>query len=79
MAVKRYLVARYDVTGLMEEEVEVLAGQVEAQAESTDADDFQPGHPDVPVKSWFEDVTDVGEMTREAWDAMRDRKAAAEQ
>lgn len=45
------LVIRYDVTGLSEDEIAVLAGEAQAQAESSDADEWSVGHPDVPVVS----------------------------
>lgn len=46
----RFLVAVFDVTGLNQDEVDQLSGEVHCQAESSDYDDEgRGGHPDVPV------------------------------
>jgi hypothetical protein len=45
----RVLVAKFDVTGLNEYEVNRLWGEIAAQAESSDADEYDAGHPDVAV------------------------------
>ena len=41
---RRLLVAAFDVTGLSDEEIDSLTGEVACQAEASD------GHPDVPIE-----------------------------
>lgn len=49
--VRRVLVVRYDVTGLTDEEIGQLELEAVVQGESSDSDEDNPGHPDVPVTS----------------------------
>lgn len=52
---KKYLVFRFDVTGLSEDQIDALSGEVQAQAESSppsynsESDTEQGGHPSVRV------------------------------
>lgn len=56
---REYLLVRYDVTDLTEAERDRLALEAVVQGESSDADEWQPGHPDVDADV-VEVTTDVG-------------------
>jgi hypothetical protein len=45
---RQILVARFDVTGLTDEELAQLEGEVGVQGESSPADEWSPGHGDAP-------------------------------
>lgn len=54
---RRYFVARFDVTGLSQGEIDRLAGEVVCQGErSKPMDDDDPGHPDVRVETEIVEV-----------------------
>lgn len=50
------LVARFDVTGMSEDEIERLAADVTRQAQATDRDEYRCGHPPIDVVVILEHV-----------------------
>lgn len=52
VAGRRYLYFRFDVTGLEEAEIDRLEMEAAVQAEASDSDDDNPGHPGVQVEAW---------------------------